>query len=177
MKERERRRVADALADAGVGARRVAIELLYLLPDSFVSEYERLYHEAFTLGDEGKGARDEKQAALGKAKGKGSSKGSGKGSSKGSVDPIRSEKALEQKAWVDRQLRKLARTMKAGDRTDEGRYKCGQRTEKARKEKRGCGKWNEKNWIYCPFCGYQNRLVNSNREGNRMMTGSGNEKT
>jgi hypothetical protein len=153
---REKRKLADALADAGVGSRRVAIELLYLLPDSFVAAYEQLFHETFSLGDEGKGQANERQADLGRAKGSGA--GSGSGSRKGSVFPVKNEKKLDQKAWVDRKLREIARKISSGEVEDEGRYKCGQRTSQARRSAGGCGKWNEKNWIYCPYCGHQNRL-------------------
>jgi len=157
---REKRKLADALADAGVGSRRVAIELLYLLPESFVAAYESLFHEALSLGDEGKGRQNDEQAALGRAASGGSGKGSGGGSRKNSVFPIKNDEAFAKKEWVDRQLRKLTRAMNGGVglNEQEERFKCGQRTEKARAEKKGCGKWQEKNWIYCPFCGWQNKM-------------------
>lgn len=167
---RDKKRLADALADAGVGARRVAIEVLYLLPEGFVREYELLFHEALSLGDEGKGGVNDAQATLGRAA-SGLKGGSGGGSRRHSVFPVKSEAALEKKLWVDRQLRKLTRAMQqhagasetAGINATEGRYRCGQRTERSRNQKRGCGKWQEKNWIYCPYCGTQNRtkIVNT----------------
>lgn len=150
---RDKRKLADALADAGVGSRRVAIELLYLLPDSFVAAYEQLFHEALSLGDEGKGEQNDEQARVGRSKGSGASSGSS--SRKGSVFPVKNEAKLEQKNWVDRQLRKLARTMAEGV-VVEDRVKCGQRTERLRKSKMGCGKWMEQGWKFCPSCGLDN---------------------
>jgi hypothetical protein len=158
MTPREKKRLADIMGDAGVGARRVAIELLYLLPADFVTTYEDLFHRAILLGDEGRGAREDAQAELGRASGKtkgkdwGSRGGSGDGSRKGSVFPVNEKEAFEQKEWVDRQLRKLARQIKMGAGSGvAARVRCS--GEDSNKNGNGCGRWLEEDWDFCPRCG------------------------
>lgn len=161
----DRKKLAEVLASAGVDAGRVAIEILYLLPEGFVREYERLFHDALTTGEEGRGRADEQKALLGKAVGKrtirsgGETMGAAKAGKKapdriGGGFVVRNDERWGEKQRVDRELRKLARGM-AGERTT-GVVKCGSkagRKETEETEAVGCGKWLEGNWKWCPYCG------------------------
>lgn len=172
----EKRRLADVLSSSGVDSRRVAVELLYLLPESFVVAYTEMFHRAYALGDEGKGAAEAEKAALGKwdkGKGKPGRGGSGGGGGGGrSVFPTRDAGAALQKAWVDRSLRKLARAMLMGEGAgaELNRQRCGKfkegkslvnegeiESEKEKEEGKGCGKWIEEGWEFCPRCGRRAR--------------------
>lgn len=77
---------------------------------------------------------------------------------------VRDVEALATKDWADRQLRKLARQIKAGSGMKgggTGRKRCrGKDTREdtlGKKVKveagKGCGKWLENGWGFCPFCG------------------------
>lgn len=152
----EKRRYAELLSSSGLNSRRVAIEILYLLPPTFVKAYEDLFHDAVLLGDEGSGQKADRDAELGRAKG-GSRQGSRRGSS---VFPIRNAERARQKDWVDRQLRKLARGITTGEaglgkRLKCGDYKRGQKLRAGEKESKGCGKFVEDDWRHCAGCGRQ----------------------
>lgn len=150
----EKRRLAERLSSSGLNSRRVAVEILYLLPDTFVKAYQDLFHEAVLLGDEGTGAKADRDAELGRAKG-GSRQGSRRGSS---VFPIKSEEKARQKDWVDRQLRKLARAINTGEVGGPGeRTKCGSYKAKDKELGKGCGKYIEEGFGYCPGCGRKAR--------------------
>lgn len=176
---RERKKLADALSSAGMNARRVAVEVLYLMPEDFIAQYETLFFATYSTGEEGRGGLADRDAEVGKARGKakrertietklgpewGSRDSSGKGSRRSSVFPVKSEEMMEQKLWVDRQLRKLGRQIKTGEKglagaAGVGRVRCGLRTNSnvsvKDKEGKGCGKWLEKEWRFCPSCGRQ----------------------
>lgn len=156
---RLRRRLAEVLSSAGVDEGRVAVEILYLLPQEFVRGYEDLFHRALTTGEEGRGERDDQKAELGrgrKAAAKAPKK-TGRG-----IWVVRNDRALGEKERVDRALRKLARGMKDAGGAGVGKdavRKCGEaRAERKTpiedvQEGRSCGKWLEAGWKWCPFCG------------------------
>jgi hypothetical protein len=167
-----RRRVADHLARAGVHERSVATEVLYLLPDTFVQAYMKLFERALGLGEGsslGRGAGDEGQI---KAKVKSSDVGKkvgavGKGRGKryhAGVWVVKDEKAFEVKRRIDKRLRRLVAEIERLMRGDlEGlTMKCGEyvevRTgegEKVRELLRGsgCGRFVEPEWDFCAGCG------------------------
>lgn len=177
----DRKKIAEILSSAGVDAGRVAVEILYLLPEGFVREYERLFHDALTTGEEGRGGADEEKALLGKATGKRVTRAAGEtmgGAKTGKKAPdkiggrmvVRNAERWGEKQRVDRELRKLARGMAGGRKS--GVRKCygevavaekktpgdGEREGRGGRirteiESRGCGKWLEGEWQWCPYCG------------------------
>ena len=161
---RAERILAEVLSAAGVNERRVAVELLYLLPRDFTLMYEQVFHEAYSLGDEGRGGREEGKGEVGLARRKAGGKegeirgvGSG-GGKKGSVFPVRNMDAVARKDWIDRQLRKITRAVRSGGGGigDGEGLRCGWRRDGEGvlvKRDKGCGKFMEPNWNWCPSCG------------------------
>lgn len=155
---KDKKRLADALAGAGLDTRRVAMEVLYLLPTEFIRTYEAIFHEAISLGDEGSGTKADRDAELGRAKGSGAH--SSVHSRKNSVFPVKDLEAFQQKEWIDRKLRSLTRQIKKGAGLPglAPGLKCGWRvTEEGklvrRERVKGCGKYLEEAWKFCPSCG------------------------
>lgn len=129
-----RRRLADALAAAGVGQGRVSLEILYMLPPEFVRAYTRLFDQALKeeLASGGGGDRDEnvRKAIKGKPrlKARGKERGWSQGARAGGRRyknhwVVRDEHAFKVKASIDRKLqrmvREIERELKNRDR-DEG---------------------------------------------------------
>lgn len=126
-------------------------EILSQLPREFVAAYTELWDRAF-----GTGAGPAPTDGLGKAprtygKTRTTSSGvdtvgSAPGRSKADGrDPLVSERALHDKARVDRKLRALTRDLRA--RLD-GVAESGMRQCAGR-----CKRYGEPRWIYCPHCG------------------------
>lgn len=183
----------------------VAREVLYLLPDTFLTYYQALFHGALKTGIGGVGARDEAQSEVGKAAGSntkgrtlgtrltiadrhgnevtpevGMQKALGRKKKSSSAYSsagfgIHSERLLAEKDRIDRALRKLARQMRNTLEDSQGASgslgkRCGQddkghrirvlvNDKKNGKQMRpgGCWKFVEKEWAYCPFCGFKLR--------------------
>lgn len=156
MDEKLRRRLAEVLSSAGVNANRVALEVLFMLPAEFVRGYSDLFHRALNTTEDGAGERNDSKAELGKAAGKRTAEGRGaarKGKGSRGVFLIRDEKALGEKERIDRQLRKLARSMRDAGAAGTGKgevARCGEGVEQA---EAGCGRWVEVSWKYCCHCG------------------------
>lgn len=154
-----RARLAEVLSSAGVHENRVALEILYLLPKDFVAAYTELFHNALSMGDEGKGAEVERKVQLGRAEGKRVTRASGDsmgGARKAKKKAprgwaVKSTLALQRKEAVDRKLRKLAREVMSGE-DKIARVRCGEGSGS------GCGKWLEDGWSFCPGCGVQCEL-------------------
>jgi hypothetical protein len=176
-----RKRLTEAASAAGVPFGRIALEVLYLMPPDFVQQYELLFTRALRAPGsdiDARGRRAEEAAQVGKARNKGG-RGVGGRSNVGSrgAFAVRDEEALKLKSAVDRQLRKLARTMAAAD---EGVAEGSERGRMA--EARGysggagglglrgaaggagghgggharcagCGRYLEGGWVFCPGCG------------------------
>jgi hypothetical protein len=165
-----RLRLAEVLSSAGVDEGRVALEVLYLLPQEFVRGYTDLFHRALRAGDEGMGGRNDAKAELGRSLGR--EKAGGKTPKKaGGRGPfaVRDEKALGEKQRIDRQLRKLARSMRDGGAAGTGKEQVSRCGEDSDKE--GCGKWVESGWNWCPYCGTFRSLKGDGRKAGKSQTG------
>ena len=162
--EREvRRRVADALAAAGVEGDRVATEVLYMLPPEFVRVYRQLFDMALKWSPRsGSGVTDEAAATRGLS-----------GGGKDRRDPlhartvraaqdsggkrwrqmpwtVKSEAASEAKSRLDRNIVRAAqetlRELRSEPRPD------GEENGQARKKKcPTCGRGYASGWVRCPF--------------------------
>jgi NADH pyrophosphatase NudC (nudix superfamily) len=135
--------VGKTTPDAGLFASRPDLEVLLLLPDTFVRAYTQLFHTA--LRDIPADVKDPDSQREHKPKRAGKIQGAGGGGKKFIAGRwvIRSPKALERKRYVDRQLRKLARWITTeGMRESELTSRCS-----------GCGVWTEEHWRFCPRCG------------------------
>lgn len=150
-----RARLAEVLSSAGVDDKRVAVEVLYLLPEEFVRGYTDLFHRALATGEDGTGEKNDAKAELGKARGKAAR--NTLGGTRG-VWQIRNDRALGEKQRIDRQLRKLARQMRDGANAGTGKEQVARCGEFLAEEKTGCGKWVEKGWKFCPACGVEQRV-------------------
>ena len=113
-----RRSMAYELTDRGLlQSQKLAMEVLYLLPDGFIQFYEALFHRALMVKDNsamgGKGggvekARGRTSMQLGQTERGPQAAGSGK-RWKNPAFTIGDEAAFEVKAWLDRELGTLAR--------------------------------------------------------------------
>ena len=139
-----RRRLAEALTGQGVGFSRVSLEVLYLLPPEFVEAYVKLFYSAFkdgaamNVGDPH--AEPVKVRRSGVKAGAGVAK---TGRRYRDHWHIRDEGAFERKQRIDKELRKMVGRMLSGSGDDgRERSRCG-----------GCGRWVERKWRYCAWCG------------------------
>lgn len=166
------KKVAEVLASAGVDTRRVALQVLYYLPDSFVELYEELFDRALRIA--GEAPTGTEAGALGKApSGTSGSKGNktqlrgGQGKKYKSTWVVKDDDALDLKHRVDKRLRALARDMQSEmtfgrSQADDGvgvilgKYCPGQ----------GCGKGKLKSevWRFCPDCGTKLLFLDENRQ-------------
>jgi hypothetical protein len=166
-----RRRLTEAAAAGGVPHSRASLEVLYLLPESFLREWVALFDAALKLPDSpaGKGVKD---GELGKAgSGGGTLRGTHKGlrtdSSVNAGDAphlgggapkkgpggwhVKSTRALEIKGRMDKRLRNMAREIRrelAGEVQD-GAEKGGMSVLACS----GCGRMAQREWNWCPNCG------------------------
>jgi hypothetical protein len=152
---RERQKIAEALSRAGLNDQAVAAEVLLLLPEQFLTEYEMLWHQVWRAPGLSGGVRigDESaevpravrwRVSSGQTETRSTASTKGRGSiSKGLG--IRDTRAEATKQWADRQLRKVARGIRdrLSDETAPMRRCTGAR----------CRKLSEDTWNYCPFCG------------------------
>lgn len=148
-----RQRVAEALSKNGLAERQVAAEVLLLLPEQFLTEYEVLWLEAWKglaggvrIGDE----NAESPVALkwrmstSSVETRGTASVKGRGSTVKGLG-IRSSRAHATKEWADRKLRKLAREIRARmNDEDLGIRRCTGAK---------CRRLAEDTWNYCPHCG------------------------
>ena len=122
-----RRSMAYELVDKGLlNSQKLAMEVLYLLPDGFIQFYEALFHRALMVKDNsamhGKGGGvDKAKGAMGMVLGS-ETKAQAMGSGKRWKNPaftIGDETAFEVKGWLDRELGVLVRKA-AGRIRDQG---------------------------------------------------------
>lgn len=167
-------RVAEALSAAGVDTRRVALQVLYYLPDSFVQLYEELFDRALRIA--GEAPTGTEAGALGKApSGTSGSKGNktqlrgGQGKKYKNIWVVKDDDALDLKHRVDKRLRALAREIQtelafgrqAGEDVGLGRVLgkycpgngCG-----------GKGRLKSESWRFCPDCGKKLLFLDENRQ-------------
>lgn len=147
-----RRRLAEVLSSAGVNANRVALEVLFMLPAEFVRGYSDLFHRALNTTEDGMGARNDAKSELGRAQGAGGGGAKAKKGTRG-VFLVRDDRALGEKERVDRTLRKLARQMRDSGNAGTGKSEVSRCGEGVEETARGCGRWVENAWKFCPHCG------------------------
>lgn len=160
VNERFTRWQADYLADAGVPYSRLALELLFLIPEGFAKSYKQLFESSLGPVDSGADARGkaaERTGATGRAKGKA---GGDTGKRwKNLPLTIRDEDALELKQRIDKKLRTMAREIiqeldeiaAAKALGIKRKIETGEKTETGRC--RSCGKFSAAAWNWCPNCG------------------------
>jgi hypothetical protein len=175
-----RRSMATDIADAagGVGPR-VANEILYLLPDSFVLFYERLFHLAMKGGDLSSplGGMAKRQGGLEKAKGlEGMALGSAarlqamssgkRWRDAGASSGVNSDIGLKVKQSLDKGLEDLVRDAAAVLKAEADARESGQGDDSFTNEFVGlprrcggfkCGKFMKAGWRFCPTCGWDTR--------------------
>ncbi len=160
VQEKFQRWMADYLSDAGVPYARLSLELLFLLPETFMKNYKQLFAESLGPVDSGADARGKaavRTGATGRAKGKATG-GTGK-RYKNLPLSIRNEDALEFKQRIDKRLRSMGREiaqeldeMSAARRLGiERKVETGETSDTARCP--NCGKFAAQSWNWCPICG------------------------
>lgn len=166
----------DLHGSAGLPQGRISLEVLYLLPDSFVDAYVKLFWEALAevgSGGAGKGSGEANVVASGVSsdrRGHGGRDGHGSLQSRGGGKKykntwlLRNEKALAVKETVDAELVKLARTMALELKLEQEKNRGGKVRKKGsgessgegsakRCEAAGCGRFNGAKSNFCSNCG------------------------
>jgi hypothetical protein len=170
-----RRRLTEAAAAGGVPHSRASLEVLYLLPDSFLRVWIELFDAALKLPSSPTGGTV-RQGELGKANSGDALRGTHKGlrtdssANAGSAPHlgggaekkgpggwhVKNTRALEIKGRMDKRLRSLARDIRrelAGVE-DDGRDENGrQRAVAEVLQCSGCGRIADRAWNWCPHCG------------------------
>jgi hypothetical protein len=177
------RRLVETMSAAGLSEGSISREILFLLPRDFVMAYEALYHRAVRTGLEGrrdievevtdkKGegtgeyetlggvvkARGGRRSRLAEGESLGGMAGARKGKAYKQAWTVADERALDLKHKMDKRLRKIAREVKVFLEGEmEGSTGEGGEQERKKCAGKGCGKWLEHGWKYCPFCGGRQR--------------------
>jgi hypothetical protein len=176
-------RYVELMAAAGVSERRIALEVLYMLPRQLVEVYGEVFEQAFGGKDDGgtgaRGRAEEESARVGVAgapaseqgrvrsdqerMGRGARSGGGKRFKRHWI--IADEAALEIKDRADKRLRALARDMAAemaelvaeqSSRVGSGRRAPSAPLTRFRRcEGQGCGLIMAPLWKWCAHCGHQ----------------------
>lgn len=169
MTEQEdvRHRLAEMMASAGVPHSRASLEVLYLLPRTFLDRYVELFDAALRLPSSPQGGTG-RAGDLGKANSheplRGTAKGlrinSGKegggdaphlGGGAGKKGPgvwaVKNVEALEFKKRIDTKLRALAREIRVGLAGEQRGVTIKQCTQ--------CAKIVAADWKFCARCGHQ----------------------
>lgn len=150
--------ITDLASSGGLNTGRAAIELLFLLPSSFVDAYQRLFWTAFADEAESRGGGSKNDRdSVGKAKGKTKSgivtgsetnlqvSGSGKRYRRLGL-MIRNEGALGRKIWVDQKLDGMVQDILKSLRGEKlNTRQCGGV---------GCKRMMDWKWRFCPSCGW-----------------------
>lgn len=170
-----RRRLTEMAAAGGVPHSRASLEVLYLLPDGFLSAWVALFDAALKLPTSSAGA-GVRQGELGKANsGGGTLPGTHKGlrvsSGVESGDAphlgggapkkgpggwhVKDPRALEIKGRMDKRLRAMAREIRRDLAGVEDAGKGGGEGGRGASilQCSGCGRIAEKDWQWCPHCG------------------------
>jgi hypothetical protein len=153
-------------ASGGLAQNRIALEMLYLLPQVFIEQYTTLFFEA--LREDAKGTdlearagemtskvrktkikvSDRRRNEAGELEGAVARGAQGEGTKRyRNAWVIRNEKALKLKTDIDRKLRLLSVEIATGLKP-EGRVEGTRRCQGA-----GCGRYLKNEWRYCPSCG------------------------
>ena len=172
--------IRELYESGGLPQSQLGLEILFLLPDSFVKLYSSLFHQALAGGDSravsGKGGGLEKAAGstgivLGSTVGA-QARGNGK-RYRTPTNMVASTDALKVKETLDKELDELVRLAK--NALSMYRSKAASHTQPSTKtgapkgtsdsvrchgrymgrngHMRGCGRFIRSNWHYCPTCG------------------------
>lgn len=147
-------RFTDLMASAGVSYTRMSQEILWFLPDNFVTEYSTLFHKAFGGKDDGGvNARGQSAAESGSLqKGKAAAKTNGKKYKKHWV--IADEHAMRLKERIDKRLRAMARDIvEELEAAHAGEAGAASGKVDERSGCAGCGRFSQVGWKFCPSCG------------------------
>lgn len=148
-----RSRLTEIFASAGVNSSRASLEVMYLLPQGFLTPYAELFDRALKLDNGGRGdAGDVGKRSAGRAadKGKRPMVGSGSGAGAGrykSFWVVKSEGLLDAKHRADKRLRALGREIRLElderlDGAEAGKIRCAR-----------CGRIMSRDWNFCAGCG------------------------
>lgn len=159
----------DLHGSAGLPQGRLSLEVLYLLPDSFVDAYVKLFWEALAevgSGGAGKGSGEANVVASGvssERRGHGGKDGHGSLQSRGGGKKykntwlLRNEKALKAKDSIDHVLVQLAQEIDGELRASRKGGKPSDKGSKVQEAKRcgasGCGRFNGAKSNFCSNCG------------------------
>lgn len=144
LEDKVRTRLAEIRAAAGVPHSQISLEVLYFLPEKFLTAYQTMFARALR-SDGGEDARARSQAEageVGKASG-GTTGGAGRRYKKSFV--VLDEKALDIKGQIDKRLRMIGRDIEAqlaGGEMERAEMRCGR-----------CGTFTQSRWRYCPLDG------------------------
>lgn len=134
------------LLAAGHAPSSIAAEVLLLLPEDFVRAYEGLYTDMIGVkrDDNPDSARSSAKRAVRVSTGQEpqmNTVGGAGGRGFGPRSPVSSDEAQSIKSRVDRKLRKIARELTKGERSNPRRCTG-----------KNCRKWAEPDWVWCPYC-------------------------
>lgn len=166
-KDRLDRALAEILASAGVPSSRIALEVLFLLPDRFVDVYSEVFEASLIAPVKAPGEAAGLAGELGRAPGSTSalrgtvSQVSGTGKKYKRIWVIKSEEALALKNRMDKRLRAMGREMEleleeirrhgSGEGAGEGSSRAGGMSSQASCGR--CGKLVREDYRFCPSCG------------------------
>jgi hypothetical protein len=166
-KDRLDRALAEILASAGVPSSRIALEVLFLLPDRFVDVYAQVFEAGLIAPVKAPGEAAGLAGELGRAPGSTSalrgtvSQVSGTGKKYKRIWVIKSEGALELKNRIDKRLRAMGREMELEleeirklELGGEGKASSGK--GKVASSQAGCGRCGRlvrDDYRFCPSCG------------------------
>lgn len=150
-----RQRLAKALTVSGMNDRAVAAEVLLLLPQAFLDEYEALYLSVWSnpgmsglrIGDADAESpvANKWRTSSGQVETRGTASPKGSGSTSKGLG-VKDSRAEATKDWADRRLRKLAREIR--DRMSDD---AGSTVRRCTGPK--CRRLAEDTWNWCPSCG------------------------
>lgn len=152
----------DMMAGAGVHADRMALEVMYWLPQDFLDLYQELYTRALRGTDGGTGDRGKAAQTTGEL-GKAARKtAGGQGKKYKKYWTVADEQVLELKSRVDKRLRSMTREIR--DTLTEYDIKGGEkvigtgRVKAAAAQCVDCGILLAVHWKFCPRCGLSKEI-------------------
>lgn len=143
LDDKVRSRLAEIRAAAGVPHAQISLEVLYFLPEKFLSAYQAMFTKALKA-DGGEDQRARSQAEAGEV-GKASGGGAAPGRRYKKTFVVLDEKALDLKTMIDKRLRMIGReveTVLAGGQLERQDRRCP-----------SCGTFVQARWSFCPMEG------------------------
>lgn len=144
LDDKVRARLAEIRAAAGVPHSQISLEVLYFLPEGFLTHYQALFTRALKSdGGEDQRARSQAEAGqVGKATG-GTTGGAPRRYKRAFV--VLDEKALDLKSSIDKRLRMIGRDIRSG--------LAGEEMDRADRRCPSCGTFVQNRWKFCPLEG------------------------